>query len=76
MKISVSLSDEDVALLDAYAKRVGVRSRSAAVQRAIRMLRNPDLEQDYGEAWSEWSAAGEETAWAATTADGLGHAAR
>jgi mRNA interferase MazF len=41
----VSLPADDVAALDEYARRQGVKSRSAAVQRAIRMLRHPDLEQ-------------------------------
>jgi Arc/MetJ-type ribon-helix-helix transcriptional regulator len=76
MKLSVSLSDEDVAVLDTYVERAGLPSRSAGVQRAIRMLRYPALEDDYGDAWSEWSAAGEENAWENTAGDGLGDAAR
>ena len=46
MKLSVSLSAEDVAVLDAYVERTGLPSRSAAVQRAVRMLRFPTLEDD------------------------------
>jgi Arc/MetJ-type ribon-helix-helix transcriptional regulator len=76
MKLSVSLSDEDVALLDAYVKRAGLPSRSAGLQRAIRMLRYPALEEDYSNAWDEWSATGEGSAWEMVTADGLGDAAR
>ena len=76
MKLSVSLPDEDVATLDDYARSQGLRSRSAALQRAIRMLRNPELEQDYAAAWDEWEASGEEAAWEATAADGLADAAR
>ena len=76
MKLSVSLSDEDVAVLDAYVERAGLPSRSAGLQRAIRMLRYPALEDDYGDAWAEWSATGEEKAWEATVADGFGDAAR
>ena len=76
MKLSVSVSDEDVEVLDTYVQRAGLPSRSAGVQRAIRMLRYPALEDDYGEAWAEWSAAGEEDAWANTAGDGLGDAAR
>jgi Arc/MetJ-type ribon-helix-helix transcriptional regulator len=76
MKLSVSLSDEDVEVLDTYVERAGLPSRSAGVQRAIRMLRYPALEDDYGEAWAEWSAAGEEDAWDNVTGDGLGDAAR
>ena len=76
MKLSVSLPDDDVATLDDYARAQGLPSRSAALQRAIRMLRHPELEQDYAAAWEEWEASGEEAAWAATAADGLADAAR
>jgi Arc/MetJ-type ribon-helix-helix transcriptional regulator len=76
MKLSVSLSDEDVRVLDAYVKRTGLPSRSAAVQRAIRMLRYPGLEEDYGNAWAEWSAAGEGDVWEDATGDGFGDVAR
>ncbi|MHB8452822.1 MAG: ribbon-helix-helix domain-containing protein [Mycobacteriales bacterium] len=44
MKLSISVSEEDVALLDEYARASGLRSRSAAVQYAIRLLRHADLE--------------------------------
>ncbi len=76
MKLSVSLSEEDVRVLDAYVKRMGLPSRSAAVQRAIRMLRYPALEEDYGNAWAEWSTAREDDVWENATADGFGDAAR
>jgi Arc/MetJ-type ribon-helix-helix transcriptional regulator len=76
MKLSVSLSEDDVRVLDAYVKRAGLSSRSAAVQRAIRMLRHPTLEQDYDNAWAEWSTAGESDAWEDATDDGLSDAAR
>jgi len=76
MKLSVSLPDEDVALLDEYARTSGLKSRSAALQRAIRLLRHPDLEQDYAAAWDEWESSGEQSAWDATAADGLARAAR
>lgn len=76
MKLSVSLSDDDVEVLDTYVERAGLPSRSAGVQRAIRMLRYPALEDDYSNAWAEWSDAGEEDAWENVTGDGLGDAAR
>lgn len=72
MKLSVSLPDEDVATLDDYARSHGLASRSAALRHAIRMLQYPNLEADYAAAWDEWVTSGEEQAWAATTADGLG----
>jgi Arc/MetJ-type ribon-helix-helix transcriptional regulator len=76
MKLSVSLTDEDVEVLDAYVQRAGLRSRSAAIQRAISMLRYPTLEQDYSDAWAEWSDAGEDTTWEHSIGDGLSGAAR
>ena len=76
MKLSVSLSAEDVETLDAYVERAGLRSRSAAVQRAIRGLRHPDLEDDYRSAWIEWVAAGEEDVWGQAVGDGINDAPR
>lgn len=76
MKLSVSLSDDDVEVLDAYVEKAGLPSRSAGLQRAIRMLRYPTLEDDYGNAWSEWAAAGEAEVWEATADDGFDDAAR
>ncbi len=76
MKLSVSLPDEDVAVLDEYARAAGLPSRSAAVHHAVRMLRLPELEQDYEAAWSEWEASGDHAAWSVTTADGIADAAR
>jgi antitoxin MazE9 len=76
VKLSVSLSDKDVEVLDTYIERAGLPSRSAGVQRAIRMLRYPALEDDYGDAWAEWSAAAEEDAWENTAGDGLGDVTR
>jgi Arc/MetJ-type ribon-helix-helix transcriptional regulator len=76
MKLSVSLPDEDVAILDEFARTTGLPSRSAALHHAVRMLRLPELEQDYADAWDEWEASGEHAAWDATAADGLADAAR
>ena len=76
MKLSVSLSDEDVALLDEYARMSGLRSRSAALQHAIRLLRHEDLEREYAAAWEDWESSGERAAWEGTAGDGLTRAPR
>lgn len=76
MKLSVSLPAEDVAILDDFARAAGLPSRSAALQRAVRMLRLPELEQDYEDAWKEWGESGEQAAWEASAGDGIAHAAR
>lgn len=76
MKLSVSLPEEDVAILDEFARSAGLPSRSAAVQHAVRMLRLPDLEDDYEAAWQEWESSGDHEAWSVAAADGTGDAAR
>ena len=76
MKLSVSLPAEDVAILDEFARTTGLASRSAALHHAVRMLRLPELEQDYEAAWDEWEASGDHAAWSVTSADGIADAAR
>jgi hypothetical protein len=76
MKLSVSLSAEDVALLDEYARTSGLRSRSAAVQHAIHLLRHADLENDYAAAWDDWESSDERVMWEGTVSDGLTDASR
>lgn len=72
MKISISLTEADVGFLDDYAhKHEGVESRSAAVQEAIALLRESQLEADYAEAWQEWDDSPESAGWESTAADGL-----
>lgn len=71
MKVSVSLPSDDIAFLDAYATERGLDSRSAAVQRAIRLLRTAELGNAYAEAWQEWSDSGEAEAWEPTVGDGF-----
>ncbi len=72
MKVSVSLPGEDVAFLDEYAREQGLESRSAALQRAVRMLRAAELGAAYEAAWDEWQESGEAEVWESTTGDGLG----
>ena len=76
MKLSVSLSEDEVAALDKYARAAGLASRSAAIQQAIRLLGDPELEDSYAAAWQEWDASGAAAAWESTVADGLVDAAR
>jgi Arc/MetJ-type ribon-helix-helix transcriptional regulator len=63
VKLTISLSDDDVAFLDQYVQAAGLASRSAAIRRALHLLRQPELEQDYAQAWEEWAASGEQAAW-------------
>ena len=70
MKLSVSLTEEDIRVLDGYVQRAGLQSRSAGLQRAIRLLRYPSLEDDYRNAWKEWTSTGDADLWTQTTGDG------
>jgi Arc/MetJ-type ribon-helix-helix transcriptional regulator len=72
MKLSVSLPGADVEFLDEYAKTRGLESRSAAVQRAVRLLRTSELTVEYRNAFEEWEADGESEVWDRTIADGIG----
>jgi len=71
-KISVSVSEPDLAFIDQYTTEHGVASRSATVQRAIALLRANELSDAYVEAWQEWSEQGGAD-WEPTAADGLDH---
>ncbi|WP_028813413.1 ribbon-helix-helix domain-containing protein [Streptomyces flavidovirens] len=76
MKISVSLPQEDVTFVDAYAAKTEAESRSAVIHAAIEMLRASQLEEDYGAAFQEWDASEDAAFWDRTTGDGLTDAQR
>lgn len=71
MKLSVSLSEADLALLDECVKRGGLPSRSAGVQKAIRLLGKVGLQDAYAEAWGAWSDSEDAALWDGAAADGL-----
>lgn len=48
-----------------------MESRSAAVQRAVRLLRSAELGAAYEAAWEEWTTGDDADLWDRTTADGL-----
>jgi Arc/MetJ-type ribon-helix-helix transcriptional regulator len=75
MKLSVSLPDEDVEFLDAYANQQGFASRSAVLHKAVRLLRGAQLGAAYEEAFVEWEQTGEADAWETAVGDGLADAA-
>jgi Arc/MetJ-type ribon-helix-helix transcriptional regulator len=71
MKVSVSLPDADVEYLDGYAQAQGLDSRSAAVQKAVRLLRASELGGAYEAAWTDWTDSGDDEVWDSASADGL-----
>ena len=70
MKISISLPEEEVGFLDAYARSRGIKSRSGTVRAALRLLRAMELTDDYAAAWAEWRD-DESAAWDRSSSDGL-----
>jgi Arc/MetJ-type ribon-helix-helix transcriptional regulator len=71
MKVSVSLPDEVVAFVDQYAEAHSEESRSAVVRRALKLLRQAELVEEYKQALIEWEESGEEAIWDQATGDGL-----
>ena len=71
MKVSISLPDEDVEFLDAYASSEGIASRSAVMHRAVRLLRATALGSAYEAAFAEWDESPAAHEWDAATRDGL-----
>lgn len=69
MKISMSLPDSDVEFLDQYVELKQLPSRSAALHRAVRLLKANGLGKDYEEAWKEWQI--EEELWGSISSDGI-----
>lgn len=70
MKLSVSLPEDDVEYLDDYARSQGLDSRSAALRKAVRLLRASELGSAYEASWAEWDTGGDADRWDATIADG------
>ena len=71
MKVSVSLPDEDVEFLDAYAAEQGFESRSAVLHKAVRLLKAVELSDAYQAAWREWEDTGDAAAWETVVEDGV-----
>ncbi len=71
MKVSVSLPEEDVQFLDAYASSEGFVSRSAVVHKAVRLLRASGLGSAYEDAWQDWATESDGDMWDISINDGL-----
>ena len=69
MKISKSLPKEDITFLDAYTEAQGLPSRSAALHKAVRLLRASGLGAAYAAAWQEWED--DEQLWDSASSDGI-----
>jgi Arc/MetJ-type ribon-helix-helix transcriptional regulator len=71
MKVSVSLPDEDVEFLDAYAQAQGFASRSAVLHKAVRLLRGAELAPAYEDAFAAWDDSSDAADWDSTAGDNL-----
>ena len=71
MRLSVSLPTSDVQFLDEFAKLHGLKSRSAALQQAVRALRTLTLPEHYRAAWDEWTLSDDSQLWELVASDGL-----
>jgi Arc/MetJ-type ribon-helix-helix transcriptional regulator len=71
MKVSVSLPDEDVEFLDAYAQAQGLPSRSAVLHKAVRLLRGVELVPAYEDAFASWDASEDAADWDAIVSDSV-----
>ena len=71
MKMSVSLPEEDVEFLDSYVRDHAAGSRSAALHKAVDLLRTAQLAGAYEDAWTSWVSSDDAEVWEAAIADGL-----
>jgi Arc/MetJ-type ribon-helix-helix transcriptional regulator len=71
MKVSVSLPEEDIEFLDTYVKDHRAASRSAALHRAVGLLRTAQLADAYEDAWTSWDSSDDSDAWDTALTDGL-----
>lgn len=71
MKLSVSLPEEDIEFLDGYVNEHGAGSRSAALHKAVDLLRAAQLAGAYEDAWASWGSSEDAEVWDTALADGL-----
>jgi putative addiction module CopG family antidote len=71
MKVSISLSDDDLAFIDEQTAAGIYASRSAAMAAGIRRLRELASLPQYLEDFLEWENSGEAALWETAVADGL-----
>lgn len=69
--MSVSLPEEDVEFLDFYAQAQGLRSRSAVLHKAVRLLRGAELAPAYEDAFASWDESENAADWDITVGDNL-----
>jgi Arc/MetJ-type ribon-helix-helix transcriptional regulator len=71
MKLSISVPDETVALLDRVVELQGLPSRSAAIQQGIELLVSDALVGSYRAAFDEFEQSGDAELWENASGDGI-----
>ena len=71
MMMSVRVDEQLAVFLERYQKSQGLKSRSEALEAAIRALRDKAFEQEYALAMEEWDSSGEAELWDVAAGDGL-----
>lgn len=69
-KLSISVSDADLAVIDSVAHDRG-GNRSAVIHDMVRIFRELQAEDGYLRMFDEWHASDDKKLWDATTSDGL-----
>ncbi|MFF2053338.1 ribbon-helix-helix protein, CopG family [Leifsonia sp. NPDC058194] len=70
-KLSVSLSEDDVAYLDRVARAERDGNRSAVIHDMVRLFREIRSEDDYVKVFEEWEGSEDQKLWDSTAGDGL-----
>jgi Arc/MetJ-type ribon-helix-helix transcriptional regulator len=73
MKVSISARVDEALIryLDSYRQAHAIKSRSEALEQAIKALRERELSRQYALAMAEWNASGDADVWDQTAGDGL-----
>lgn len=71
VKLSVSLSDSDVAYVDEIARVERSGNRSAVIHDMVRLFREIRSEDDYVKAFEEWDGSEDQKLWDSALMDGL-----
>ena len=71
MKVSISLPEDEVRLLDELVERHKLSTRSAGARRALKALRSEQLAAEYEACFSDPQFGERSDLWDATVADGL-----
>ncbi len=70
-RFSISVSREIARFVETYQQKNDVKSRSEVIERALKLLREKELQQAYYEAGQEWLAGEDADLWESTSADGI-----